>query len=109
MLARAFGDPSELMIPAVGTDNAPPTAPGGVVSVLDGQPTISWTASSDPDGSVLFYRVYRDGLAIGDRYGQTSNGATLTFTDRSGGDRPHTYAVSAVDGTFAESPIVATS
>jgi prepilin-type N-terminal cleavage/methylation domain-containing protein len=108
-LARAFGAPAAHGIPAATTPDVPPTAPGDVAVVVEGQPTISWSASSDPDGSVIFYRVYRDGEELADRYGKTSNGATLTFTDKDAGDVPHTYSVTAVDDTFAESPLVPAS
>jgi hypothetical protein len=66
--------------------------------------TISWTASSD--STVIFYRVYRDGQLLANRYGKTSNATTLSFTDQDGGGTSHTYYVSAVDDDFAESAVV---
>ena len=100
-----FGPATSLTIPAVVTANVAPTAPGSVQVVNGSQPTISWTSSSDSDGSVIFYRVYRDGMAIADRYGTTSNG----FIDKSAGGTSHTYYVSAVDNSFAESTLVQAS
>ena len=105
-LGAVFGPATSFTVPAVGDGNSAPTAPGGV-TVTSGVPqTISWTASSDSDGTVLFYRVYRDGQALANRYGKTSNADTLSFTDRDGDGAAHTYYVSAVDDDFAESPVV---
>jgi hypothetical protein len=105
-LGTIFGPQTNLNIPAAGTPNSPPSAPGSPTATGGSQPTITWTASSDGDGSVIFYRVYRDGTAIADRYGKTTNGATLSFTDKSAGGTSHTYYVSAVDDAFAESTLV---
>ncbi len=105
-LAQALGPATDLEIPAVTTANSAPTAPGGVTVAAGTPPTISWTASKDVDGSVIFYRVYRDGQTIVHRYGKTSNGETLSFTDKNAGGTAHTYYVSAVDDMFAESTLV---
>lgn len=101
------GPGTTVAIPAADTANTPPTAPGSVEVVAGAQPTIRWQASTDPDegGSVLFYRVYRDGMAVADRYGKTANG----FIDKSPTATSHTYYVSAVDNTFAESDLVVAS
>ena len=99
------GPGSSLTIPAADTANSPPTAPGSVQVVAGAQPTITWEPSSDTDGSVIFYRVYRDGQAITHRYGKTANG----FIDKSAGGTSHTYYVSAVDDAFAESALVQAS
>lgn len=107
--AQALGPRADLSIPAVTTANSAPTAPTGVTLTAGVQPTITWTGASDSDGSVLFYRIYRDGQAIADRYGKTSDATTLTFSDRAAGATAHTYYVSAVDDQFAESALVAAS
>ncbi len=105
-LGTIYGPATSFTVPAVGGGNSAPTAPGAV-TVSTGTPqTITWTASSDSDGSVIFYRVYRDGQAIADRYGKTSSADTLSFTDRDGGGTSHSYYVSAVDDDFAESAVV---
>ena len=80
----------------VGPSGAP--APIGMV-------VVSWTPSSDPDG-IDFYRIYRDGTAFANRYDDyfpnANNPGYAWFEfDSSGG--PHTYYVSAVDGSFTES------
>lgn len=105
-LGQAFGAQQGLAVPAVTSANSAPAAPGSVAVVGGEQPTISWTASTDSDGVVIYYRIYRDGQALAHRYGKTSNGATLSFTDKSSGGTSHTYFVSAVDDDFAESPLV---
>ena len=105
-LGTIFGPPTLVTVPSATTVNDPPTAPSGVTVTTGSPPTTSWTGSADSDGSVIFYRVYRDGQALADRYGKTSNAETLSFTDRDAGSTPHTYYVSAVDDAFAESPLV---
>ncbi len=86
------------------TANVPPLSPSQLTgSIVDGQPTLTWTAATDPDGTIQFYRVYRDGTALADRYGATS-GPQLSFTDK--GESGHRYWVTAVDNLFAESPPV---
>lgn len=88
--------------------NPPPAAPVAVThAVVDGQPKLTWEPSSDTDGgSVSFYRIYRDGQALANRYARTSSGETVEFTDKAAGDVAHSYAVSAVDHGFAESDVV---
>ena len=103
-LNTVLGPAASLTIPAVNAADSAPSVPGNVAVAGGTQPTISWTPSSD-DGSVIFYRVYRDGQAIAQRYGKTSNGATLAFTDKAAGGTSHTYYVSAVDDGFAESAL----
>jgi hypothetical protein len=48
---------------------------------------------------VQFYRVYRDGTAIANRYDVTG---TTSYVDAPGGS--HSYWVTAVDDNFRESP-----
>jgi prepilin-type N-terminal cleavage/methylation domain-containing protein len=81
--------------------NLAPLPPGQLTgSIEDGQPVLRWTAATDDDGTIAFYRIYRDGTALGDRYGATS-GPQLSFTDK--GAAGHQYWVTAVDDKFAES------
>ncbi len=108
-LAQAFGPAADLALPTVVTANSVPTAPSGVTVTGGAQPIVSWTASGDTDGTVIFYRIYRDGQTIAQRYGKTSNGQTLAFTDKNAGGTAHTYYVSAVDDGFAESALAAGS
>jgi hypothetical protein len=101
------GPQTDLNIPAVGTANIAPAPPANPVAVSwsQGTPTITWNAATDSDGTVDFYRVYRDGTAIGNRIGRTVAGVTQ-FVDNNAGGVTHNYWVSAVDNAFAESPLV---
>ena len=73
--------------------------------------TLKWSRPSpqDPDNgdSVAFYRIYRDGIALANRYDRsydlTSN---PTWKDTSTGGSLHTYFVTAVDTHYAESVVV---
>ena len=108
---QQLGDPAYHAIAAVGTPNSPPTAPADVKLVTGATTDITWTGSTDSDGSVIFYRIYRDGQTVARRYARTSNasGTTFTFTDKNTGGTAHTYYVSAVDNEFAESSLVPAS
>jgi len=72
--------------------------------------TLTWSRPSpeDPDSgdSIAFFRIYRDGTAVANRYDRWyGTGSTLTWKDtRTGGTR-HTYYVSAVDTHYGESAL----
>lgn len=88
------------------TGNTAPDPPGTLVAtVADGQPVLTWTAASDPDGTIQFYRIYRDngsGFALADRYDATGN-ASLSYTDTRATSTNYRYWVTAVDNKFTES------
>lgn len=101
--------------------NAAPSVPGGV-SVCsggqtgcngpDGSPAsvgttaLSWSASTDSDGTIRFYRIYRDGVAYNDRYDRLYPGSgSLVYVDRAPGGATHTYRVAAVDDTYQQSAL----
>jgi prepilin-type N-terminal cleavage/methylation domain-containing protein len=88
----------------LGSSNAAPTEPGSVsiTSTTDGN-KLTWTAGSDSDGTIRYYRVYRDDGSIAGRLDRTASGAVLTLTDPAGGSG-HKYWVTAVDNQLAESP-----
>lgn len=87
------------------TTNAP-TAPGALTAApSSGSVALSWTASSAPYGQVAFYRIYRDGQAVANRYDRTANGTDLTYMDTDLGGAAHTYSVSAVDVAYSESAL----
>lgn len=84
------------------TGNTAPDPPSNLsASFVDGLPTLSWTAATDPDGSIQFYRIYRDGVGLSSRYDATGDPA-LSWTDNDE-QAGHNYWVTAVDDKFAES------
>ncbi|MEA2156945.1 MAG: hypothetical protein QOE11_3085 [Solirubrobacteraceae bacterium] len=95
------GDRRAIVISSAGGQPHAPTGPL-TVQTVDNQPKLSWNAPSS--GSVSFYRIYRDGTAVGyaDRYGRTS-GTGTTFTDDSPEEVAHRYWVTTVDSSFNES------
>jgi type II secretory pathway pseudopilin PulG len=80
----------------------PPT--GLTATVLDGKPTLSWTApASAPDG-IRFYRIYRDsGTGVADRYDETVTSDPTYVDPDPGATTKHRYWVTAVDNHFNES------
>jgi type II secretory pathway pseudopilin PulG len=73
--------------------------------------TINWSKPSpaDPDtgDSVAFYRIYRDGATVTDRYERWyDNGSNVTWQDTQTGGTAHTYYITAVDTHYAESLMV---
>jgi fibronectin type 3 domain-containing protein len=91
----------------VTTANTAPNAPTGLLaSSNNGNTVLAWTAPSPADGdgdAIAFYRVYRDGQAIANRY-DTAPGSATSYTDTATGGITHTYRVTAVDAQLAESP-----
>ncbi len=89
--------------------------PDGTSPVSDSATALGWDASTDPDGDpILFYRIYRDdngdaAFTLDERFAVffPQGVAGLSWTDPDTPDGPHTYAVSAVDTRFGESPLSA--
>ncbi|HEV2776666.1 MAG TPA: hypothetical protein VGV90_13815, partial [Solirubrobacteraceae bacterium] len=76
---------------------------------LDGRPRLTWVAPLldlllQPE-DVAFYRVYRDGTAVGyaDRYDRTANGLITEYIDPDPGTTSHRYWVTTVNSKFNES------
>jgi prepilin-type N-terminal cleavage/methylation domain-containing protein len=85
-----------------------PGAPTGLsASVVDGKPTLSWTApASVPDGPIRFYRIYRDtGTSVSDRYDETVTSDPTYVDPNPGSTTAHEYWVTAIDQNFNESPV----
>jgi hypothetical protein len=106
---RAGTDSDPLLV----TDtNNPPYAPAiASVSTAGGVTTIVWSKASPPDpdsgDSVAFYRIYRDGTAITNRYERWyDNSSNVTWQDTKTDGTSHTYYITAVDTHYAESPLV---
>lgn len=95
-------------------DNQPNTpgsfASGGSTS------TLTWTVPADsskdsPADPIDYFRVYRDGQTVANRYdivdSTAATGATVNWTDLQPGSGSHTYYVTAVDSRGAESAMTA--
>ena len=86
------------------TGNRPPATPA--IASAGSYGTLGWNAVADPDrgDSVDFYRIYRDGQALSDRYDVAdAAGDPLVWTDPATGGRTHVYRVVAVDTRLGES------
>jgi prepilin-type N-terminal cleavage/methylation domain-containing protein len=115
---------AQLSVGATG-GNSVPTAPtnlstciGGQVDcnkpdgapAPSGQIVVRWDPSTDSDGTVEFYRVYRDGTAYADRWDDFFPGVTggvLAWLEYAPGTTSHTYRLTAVDDQFGESALSA--
>lgn len=99
--ALRTGDARTVTIPAAGSRPSSPL--DLVLTTVSGRPRLTWTAPSETD--VAFYRIYRDGTAVGyaDRYDRTSGGLITTYTDPDPGTVSHRYWVTAVDSRYNES------
>jgi prepilin-type N-terminal cleavage/methylation domain-containing protein len=106
------GEPSETL-PVVPSDLGP-NPPGTLTrSAVAGHYRLDWTVPAAtavpyPGDGILFFRIYRDGLAVADRIDRTGLGTDLTFTDvEVPSTEEHQYAVTAVDENYSESePLV---
>lgn len=82
------------------TNNQPPTAPGSISigSVVGGQQcAITWTAATDPDGTIASYQLERQ-TDNGDTWTQIYSGSNLTYTDTINADwATVNYRVKATD------------
>ena len=87
-----------------GTATSEPT--GLAATVVDGKPTLTWTA---PAGTIRFYRIYRadKGTIVQDRYDVTNTNEPTYADPNPGTASEHTYWVTAVDQSFNESPLSA--
>lgn len=88
----------------VNTSNKAPGVP--VLSSGGAGATLAWSAVTDQDKDdyVDFYRIYRDGTALSNRYDVIdAKGTSFTWTDPTPGTSSHTYYVTGVDQRLAES------
>ena len=109
---RASPDSTHLMV--VKSNNAPfPVTNLVLTKLANGDTKLTWQRATpeDPDSgdSTAFFRIYRDGVTLADRYGRYfdgSGGANVTWTDTNA-NSSHTYRVTAVDQRYGESAFTA--
>jgi len=86
-----------------------PEQPATLTATADGEDVVlSWDPAPAPSSpysgsNVIFYRVYRDGKALGDRVARTSQDVLTSFRDSGGATGAHIYYVTSVDENFSES------
>ena len=83
----------------VGSDITPPTIPTGLTlnNATASSVSISWTASTDIQGTVALYHILRDGSEIG-------TSAVASYTDNTvASETTYTYTVTAEDDSTNES------
>jgi prepilin-type N-terminal cleavage/methylation domain-containing protein len=112
-----------LTVPATGS-NSLPTVPQNVTKCIggqvgcngpdgdpapNGQIVIRWDPSTDSDGTVASYRIYRDGTAYANRWDDffPETGGVLAWLEYAPGTGTHAYYVTAVDNLFGESGLSA--
>jgi prepilin-type N-terminal cleavage/methylation domain-containing protein len=89
--------------------NTQPNQPATLTATLDGDDVLlTWDeapAATPPytGSDVIFYRVYRDGILLGDRVARTGLEALTSFRDSGGAAGTYKYYVSSVDENFSES------
>jgi prepilin-type N-terminal cleavage/methylation domain-containing protein len=106
------GDASSPSLTVVDTNTSPYEVTNFTLTKLaSGDTKLSWQRPSpeDPDtgDSIAFFRIYRDGSALSDRYDRyfdLSGSSDVSWTDTETGGASHTYWVTAVDQHYAESP-----
>jgi len=97
-----------LSVPAASAITSRPVfAAGSVLTatlVTGPTPRLTWPAATDPDGTILFYRVYRDtGTALTDRWDFTETNSPFYTEPQPGASTAHRYWVTAVDNSYQES------
>jgi hypothetical protein len=114
------GDATDPLAIGPVSGNVVPTAPTGLSSCIggtagcnvangvaadDGVLVIGWNASTDSDGSIQLYRVYRDGLLYANRHASfyPKTGELLAWIEPEPDGSAHKYAITAVDDDFGES------
>ncbi len=89
--------------------NTKPNQPANLTATQDGDSVVLTWPDAPPvlppysGSAVIFYRVYRDGFAIGDRVARTGQEALTSYRDIGAAAGNHTYYVTSVDENFSES------
>ena len=117
---RESPNKSDILHIAPTAGNALPSVPENLSACIGGQPgcnvannvpadegvlVIRWTPSTDADGTIQLYRIYRDGVAYANRYSSfyPKTGELLAWIEPKPDSNFHTYRISAVDDRFGES------
>ena len=110
-----IGPPSANVVPSVPTNLS--ACVGGQSGCLvangvpadDGVLVVRWDASTDSDGTVQLYRIYRDGVAYANRHAAfyPKAGELLSWIEPEPDGFDHAYRISAVDDDFGESALSA--
>ena len=106
---RASVDSDPLVVTNTNTPPLPPTITsygrsGDVTTIRWNKPS---PADLDVGDGIAFYRIYRDGTAVTDRYERWYDSSpTITWQDTLTGGTTHTYYITAVDTHYAESIMV---
>lgn len=96
----------------VNIENRPPNAPTDLALAPDedGRLVLSWTPASPTDedsgDGAAFYRIYRGGTTVGDRYDRTGSGTASSYVDTDPGAGTASYWITAVDTHLQESALV---
>lgn len=86
--------------PIVTPDRTPPTTPTNLVATATaGQIDLTWDGSTDSDGTISYYRIYRNGQLI-----DSAPGGTTAYTDAAvQTGTTYSYTVDAVDNEGLDS------
>jgi prepilin-type N-terminal cleavage/methylation domain-containing protein len=104
------------------SSNVVPTVPSGLSSCIGGQAgclvangvpaddgvlVIRWLPSTDVDGTIQLYRIYRDGVSYARRHASfyPKTGELLAWIEPEPDSSAHEYRISAVDDDFGESAL----
>ncbi len=89
--------------------NTAPNQPQTLTATKDDDSVLLIWADAPPavppytGSNVIFYRVYRDGTAIGDRVARTGQESLTSYRDVGAAAGNHVYYVTTVDANFSES------
>lgn len=102
--SRETGNPPDLVVAyTTSPDTTPPSVPTGLTATPgNGQVSLSWNASTDPDDAVAGYNIYRNGAKVG-----SSTSTSFTDTGLTNGTS-YSYQVSAFDTHGNESALSST-
>jgi prepilin-type N-terminal cleavage/methylation domain-containing protein len=100
--------PSEPPLTIVPTENRPNPPASLTGTLVGGNAELRWTDPAPPNPlypghDPLFFRIYRDGIAVGKRYDYTGLGTEREYVDTDTGGQTRQYWVTTVDQNYSES------